>query len=248
MHLSQISELVFYWQILDSHEDFVVDLLVIRVDLKNEIKDFSVQNWQHQGWLLCKPDRQSWVLGTQMGENDRKALFVVHAHFMDLVFINVHLSLFIFVVLEELSELSRYELLDLNLLEPLRKWTLDVFEVKEVIVVVATSCISVPSKPFFSSVSVVEHDSHSLTSHLLVKDFVVLIVDLVVHEGADTSVGHGDSLPLLSIQIIVHLVPSRQTELVLALVINTHTLILIELRVRLVIRLHVIDNVLTVFL
>ena len=52
MHLSQVSQLVFDWKILDSHENLFCGVLIVRIHLGYELFCHVVENGQHKGGLL----------------------------------------------------------------------------------------------------------------------------------------------------------------------------------------------------
>jgi hypothetical protein len=105
VNLSQVSQLVLNWKILHSHEDLVVDLVVVWINLNNYINGNLVDDVKHQLWLLSQPNGQSWVFSTQVIEDDFQDLFVILAHIMDLCLIKID-SLISFEMSDELLELS----------------------------------------------------------------------------------------------------------------------------------------------
>lgn len=99
MNLSQVSKFIFYWKFLDSDKDLCKVLFVVWINFIHQFSSDLVHDWKHQCRLFCKPDSQSWVLGTKMGKNYFKSLLVVHTHLVE--------SVFIVVVSSVVSELSQ---------------------------------------------------------------------------------------------------------------------------------------------
>lgn len=48
MNLSQVSQFIFNWQILDSGVDFSVNLVVVRIHFTYQFKSNFIQDWQDQ--------------------------------------------------------------------------------------------------------------------------------------------------------------------------------------------------------
>jgi hypothetical protein len=105
VNLSQISEFILNWKVLNSHEDLIMDPMIVWINLNDYIKSNLVDNIKHELWLLSQPNCQSWVFSTQVIEDDFQALFVILAHIMDLCLIKID-SLISFEMSDELLELS----------------------------------------------------------------------------------------------------------------------------------------------
>jgi len=57
MHLTQLTKLVLNWKLVDTHEDFSMELLcVVWVDLLNDLTCYSVKDRQHMSWFLSEPN------------------------------------------------------------------------------------------------------------------------------------------------------------------------------------------------
>lgn len=117
MNLSQVSELVFHWEILYPHEDLVMDLVIVWVHLNNNVDGHLVDDLEHQLWLLSQPNGESWILGTQVIEDNFETLLIILAHFMDLLLVEIG-SFLGLEVSDEVFELPFDISDDLLLLQP----------------------------------------------------------------------------------------------------------------------------------
>ena len=88
MHLSQIPEFVFNWEVLDSDENLPVQFVVVWIKLTYQGSSDIVEAHKHESGFFREPDGKSWVLVTQMVEHDFETLLVVLAHFVDFLFID----------------------------------------------------------------------------------------------------------------------------------------------------------------
>ena len=88
MHLSQIPEFVFNWEVLDSDENLPVQFVVVGIKLTYQGSSDIVEAHEHESRFFREPDGKSWVLVTQMVEHDFETLLVVLAHFVDFLFID----------------------------------------------------------------------------------------------------------------------------------------------------------------
>jgi hypothetical protein len=88
MHLSQIPEFIFDWEVLDSHENLPVEFVVVGVKLTYQGAGDVVKAHKHERGLFREPDGEGWILVTQMVEDNLEALLVVLAHFVDFLFID----------------------------------------------------------------------------------------------------------------------------------------------------------------
>ena len=93
MDLSEVSELVFYWQVLHSDVDFIVDPVVVGIHFTHQFKGYFVEDWQDEGGFLSQPDSKGGELMTQVVESHFQTLLVVQTHLMDSVFIHYCLLL-----------------------------------------------------------------------------------------------------------------------------------------------------------
>ena len=90
MNLAQFSKFIFYWKIVDPHINLIVEVNVVRVDLLNDLTGDGIEDRQHVGRLLCKPNRESGLLRCQICELDFKRLFVISAHISNPVLVDVN--------------------------------------------------------------------------------------------------------------------------------------------------------------
>jgi len=126
VNLAEFTKLVFDWETANSHEDLVVDEVVLGEDLRHDVTCHLVKDWEHPGWLLCKPDCEGWLLAGQVGEVDLERLSVPLAHALDAVFVHGLAGLLVSERPEEGAELAADEVDDFLLLDPLGEWPLGV--------------------------------------------------------------------------------------------------------------------------
>ena len=97
MHLSQVPEFIFDWEVLDSDENEPVQLVVIWIKLTYQGASDLIEGHEHESWFFGEPNGKSWMLVTQVVEDNFETLLVVLAHFVDLFFIDERI-LIIFVI------------------------------------------------------------------------------------------------------------------------------------------------------
>mmetsp|Transcript_20519 Transcript_20519/g.27729 ORF Transcript_20519/g.27729 Transcript_20519/m.27729 type:complete len:353 (+) Transcript_20519:1624-2682(+) len=120
VHLAQFSQLVLHGQLADAHEYFLVKLLsVVGVDFLYDLARDCVEDREHLGRLLSKPNRKGGLLGGQVGKLDFEGLFVLTTHISDAVFVGVNTV--VSKTSEEGAERFLNEDNDLLLLNPLRQ-------------------------------------------------------------------------------------------------------------------------------
>ena len=104
----------------------MVDQVVLGEDFSNDVTSHLVENWEHLGWLFCKPDCEGRLLAGQVREVDLERLSVPLAHALDAVFVHGLASCGVSERPEEGPELAADEVDDLLLLDPLGEWPLGV--------------------------------------------------------------------------------------------------------------------------
>lgn len=159
MDLTQVTELVLNREVSHSHENVIVDLVVVGVDFEDGVHGDFIQNWEHEGGLFSQPDSKGRLLSGQVSEVDFNALLVVFTHLVNPGF--VHFSLV--VVLEcaqESTELSADECIHFFSRNPLRDGTRGVGVIVGVIVritsftIVASFVVTVRHSGLLSALSV----------------------------------------------------------------------------------------------
>jgi len=194
VHLSQVSKLVFNWQVSHSHVDFRVDAQVLRINFLDCLTSDFIENWEHVGRLFGEPNREGGLLARKMRKVDFNGLLVVLAHFLDPAFVDMLLL----VVLEgpqKVSELSSDEETDFFFLQPSAKFALAVrvvVDLTEIGIVVVTF--------FFQAL----HSQLCLTSGLasLQIGFGQLVV---IHEGIRSPQLASGLLSLLVVEFAFYL-------------------------------------------
>ena len=68
MHLSQFTQLVLDWKVVNTDEDLAVSVVVIWVHLGNQLEPHHVKHWNDQCWLLSKPNSQRRNLVRKVSE------------------------------------------------------------------------------------------------------------------------------------------------------------------------------------
>lgn len=64
--LTQLSNAVLHRQTTYSHEDVLVDVVILREELKSDVVSNYIQNWQHDGGLFSDPNGDCWHKGRQV--------------------------------------------------------------------------------------------------------------------------------------------------------------------------------------
>jgi len=228
MDLAQFTKLVLDWEAVHSDEEFVVNLRVVRVKLRHEVNSHQVEDGNHEGWLLSKPNSKSWLLVRQISEVNLEGLLVVLAHLHDSVFVSVLLGVLVLVGAEERLEFTLDEFTHLRLLNPLSDLTLGIRVVIDTRILVSIVCLH-----HFVVHVLMAHALHSDLSLQLVVHIVVLFV--VVYE----SIGHSGSVLVGMSVALIHITLSRSTicevELVLRLVVDSDVIVVVELLICLII-------------
>ena len=104
VELSEISELVFNGEVLDSDIDFALDIFVAWEVVVGDFESNTIQVRDNDGRLETDPDSKGFVYVTDMLIVNLQALFVIRTHFIDSV--DVDKVTIVFEVHEELSECS----------------------------------------------------------------------------------------------------------------------------------------------
>jgi hypothetical protein len=162
---------------------------------------------------------------------------------MDLLFIEV-LAIIVLESSQELIKLSVDKLDDIWFLKPDEKWASDIFEIEGIrdtiwiipIIAISTTILSTES---FS------HHSESLLSDLLLNEFILFII--FVHKSSWSSASHVSLKSCLLLQLSVDFSSSLQREFALNEVIDTLSLIIVEFRNSVVVVLHVLKEIVTLW-
>ena len=102
--LSEISELIFNGEVLDSDIDLALDIFVAWEVVVGDFESNTIQVRDNDGRLETDPDSKSFVNVTDMLIVDLQALFVIRTHFINSV--DIDEFAIIFKVHEEFSECS----------------------------------------------------------------------------------------------------------------------------------------------
>lgn len=109
-----------------------MDLVVVWINLHNYINGNLVDDVEHELWLLSQPYGKSWVFSTQVVEDNLQALFVILAHVVDFLLIEID-SLIGLEMSNEVLELSLDISDDFLLLQPDEERASNIFEVEDII-------------------------------------------------------------------------------------------------------------------
>ena len=119
MHLTQLSQLVLHWEIVDAHENVLVRVLVVGVHLSDQLHRNHVEHRDDECGLLGEPDSKRGHFVRQVPEIDLEGLLVVLAHLFDTVLVRRGVVLLVAVAAHEVVELALDELGDLGPADPL---------------------------------------------------------------------------------------------------------------------------------
>lgn len=232
--LSKISELIFNWEVLYSHENLSVQFVVVWVKLGYQVSGDLIEADEHESWLFGEPNGKSWELVTQVVEDNLETLLVVLAHFVDFLLID-KCFLIVLVVSQERLELSLDVPNDFLFTEPLRQLAPNILHIQIGHIIIFIDLLIV--------VAALSHHAHSLLADLVV-DVILIVLKLIIHKCAGSSALHGLSLQLLSIKLHVNvssLVHIKLEEAVL--IVESDILVIIKLRSMLVIIFHVVEEI-----
>mmetsp|Transcript_13452 Transcript_13452/g.32050 ORF Transcript_13452/g.32050 Transcript_13452/m.32050 type:complete len:361 (-) Transcript_13452:405-1487(-) len=85
MHLADIAKFVDNRQADDTHEDLLVDVLVVGIQLEHDVHGCFMQRFQDRRRRVRDPDAEDWLRVGEFAEGDLEALLVGVAHLLDLV-------------------------------------------------------------------------------------------------------------------------------------------------------------------
>lgn len=162
---------------------------------------------------------------------------------MNLFFVDKNL-IFVSKITQKLIKLAGHKLDHFCLLEPDLERALYIFKIEHVLHVVVGVFIVVVS---VSIKQVFSHHSHSFLAELVVNEVGILIEFIIIHdEGAWSTTSHHFLHLLLLCQLEVNFSPGHGRKLILvAFVIDTNVVVLIELGSSLVVSLHALHEVIT---
>jgi GAF domain-containing protein len=89
VHLSEVSKFILHRQATDSYVNSIVSFMVIRVDLSSDLPSHLIEQVKHDSRFFSQPDCNGGVFATQVWEIDLQALFVISAHLVDPLLIDI---------------------------------------------------------------------------------------------------------------------------------------------------------------